>query len=737
MFVEVGPQAVLTGLTGQILAGQPHVAVASDVKSRPGLVQLAHLLGQLLVAGVPARLDRLYQGRGVRVFDLAKLGSDTGKRKPPATAWVVNGVRSRPINGPEPRLLGHPLPEGAKDAPPKLQPAPTIAAGAAPQPILSRLSSPSIASSTPRPMMNNTEITPALPTPSANGHPPPPEGVAQVMMRFQDVMARFLETQRSVMLGFLGTPGGSQAPSPIGPVAYPLNGNGHPTPAVANRLPTEGLIPRSVPVPPASTVKGSLTDASTVSPPPEANGKHDPPAPITTAKPAAGPLERDGLLARLLELISDRTGYPKEALSIDLDLEADLGIDSIKRVEILGALAESIEAGADGKQPNLEMEKLSVIKTLRGIADYVMETLAEPISLPSANGTPKSALAPAAQTLHAGARQGEIQRLVVRLIDYPLPLRPRFSPPTGTILLTDDQQGTARELADRLSELDIKTALVRMATSSEAKGEGVFAADLTDPNAVTDLLGRVREKCGSVSGLIHLIPLMEPPEAETPEQRMRREVKSLYLLTRGLETEIREAGKAGSAVLLAVTAMGGKMGFGDLPDNFFAGHGGVAGFTKCLGYEWPEVTVRVVDVDGETPATHLAEHLLGELGDPDGPFEVGRAGDRRVAWQVEPGPLEKESQAVELGPDSTVLITGGARGITAKVALELATRYKSRLVLVGSSPAPADEPADTAGLTTAAELKAAIMNAATGGKARRGRGDIQAAPQGSRNACES
>ena len=30
VFVEVGPQAVLTGLDGQMLAGKPHLAVASD-----------------------------------------------------------------------------------------------------------------------------------------------------------------------------------------------------------------------------------------------------------------------------------------------------------------------------------------------------------------------------------------------------------------------------------------------------------------------------------------------------------------------------------------------------------------------------------------------------------------------------------------------------------------------------------------------------------------------------------
>src|SRR6185295_16017601 len=102
------------------------------------------------------------------------------------------------------------------------------------------------------------------------------------------------------------------------------------------------------------------------------------------------------------------------------------------------------------------------------------------------------------------------------------------------------------------------------------------------------------------------LPLAEPPEGETDERRMQREVKSLYLLARGLEADLRDAGKAGSASLLAVTAMGVTMGFGgDLPDDFFPGHGGIAGFAKCLGYEWPEVAVRIVDVDGSTPAPRM------------------------------------------------------------------------------------------------------------------------------------
>jgi acyl transferase domain-containing protein/NAD(P)H-dependent flavin oxidoreductase YrpB (nitropropane dioxygenase family)/acyl carrier protein len=694
VFVEVGPQAVLTGLASQTLAGKPHLAVASDQKGRPGLVQLAHLLGQLLAAGIPANLDRLYRGRDVQPFELAKLGPDTGRPNHPPTAWVVNGVRSRPLNGPEPRLLGQPLPGGsevrkAASSPPKpLAPSAPARGAEAPRP---PVPSPSAVPVIPRVSMHTTD---AHPTPSANGHAHPPrlapDGAAAVMLRFQDVMAKFLDTQRSVMLGFLGAGGTLPAPSANGHAVFPaMNGNGqangHAGPTVLpNRMAAVEPVPAAKPA----------------APPPEANGKHAA-AEAAPAMPAPA-LDRDTLLARLLDLVSERTGYPKEALSIDLDLEADLGVDSIKRVEILGALAEQIEAGADGKPPALEMEKLSVIKTLRGIADYVGTALAETATpAPSAKGSPKPAAAESAKALHPGARQGDVQRLVVKLIDAPLPVRPSFRPPSGTILITDDRQGTARELADRLADLDVKTALIQM---GDAAGDG-FAADLTDPAAVADLIARVRAKCGAVSGLIHLLPLAEPPAGETPERRMRREVKSLYLLARGLEADLADGG-----VLLAVTGMGGTMGFGDeLPVNFSAGHGGVAGFTKCLGYEWPDATVRVVDVDPETPAPRLAEALLAELGDPDGPFEVGRDGDRRVTWEVDPGPLDKDSPAVELGPNDTILIAGGARGITAKIAAELARRFKPKLVLVGSSPLPADEPTDTAGLTSAAELKAALM----------------------------
>ena len=65
----------------------------------------------------------------------------------------------------------------------------------------------------------------------------------------------------------------------------------------------------------------------------------------------------------LLEIVADKTGYPTDMLEMDMDLEADLGIDSIKRVEILGTLQE--------KLPDLQVQadELAECRTLGEILE--------------------------------------------------------------------------------------------------------------------------------------------------------------------------------------------------------------------------------------------------------------------------------------------------------------------------------------------------------------------------------
>jgi len=68
----------------------------------------------------------------------------------------------------------------------------------------------------------------------------------------------------------------------------------------------------------------------------------------------------------LLDIVSRLTGYPMEMLALDMDIEADLGIDSIKRVEILSTLEEKIPG-----LPPVPPELMGTLKTLAQIVDYL------------------------------------------------------------------------------------------------------------------------------------------------------------------------------------------------------------------------------------------------------------------------------------------------------------------------------------------------------------------------------
>ena len=86
-----------------------------------------------------------------------------------------------------------------------------------------------------------------------------------------------------------------------------------------------------------------------------------------------------------------RTGYPTDMLDPDLDVEADLSIDSIKRMEILAELADEIGLSDDGSLDQLEdlVEDLAKNKTLRSIVGFLVGHADQLTSRAAAGGRPR------------------------------------------------------------------------------------------------------------------------------------------------------------------------------------------------------------------------------------------------------------------------------------------------------------------------------------------------------------
>ncbi len=135
--------------------------------------------------------------------------------------------------------------------------------------------------------------------------------------------------------------------------------------------------------------------------------------------------------------------------------------------------------------------------------------------------------------------------------------------------------------------------------------------------------------------------------------------------------------------------------------------GALAGFLKTVAHEWPDVRVKAVDLS-EVSAAEMAGQLLEELFAADGLVEVGYRGSQRTRLTLAPAPLAGRPDAPLLDGEAVVLITGGARGITARVAQSLGEHHRPTLVLVGRTPVEDESPA-TARLTELADLRKALI----------------------------
>ncbi|MFO1372800.1 MAG: SDR family NAD(P)-dependent oxidoreductase [Candidatus Competibacteraceae bacterium] len=667
LFLEVGPKDVLTRLTRQILGSQPHLAVAVDAGSG-GLTGLLHALAALLAQQTPLDIGQLFHSRRVAVLDLERLVETTRPAPPSPQTWRVSGGYARRLDE---------LPTSGRLSP---LTAATVNAIEPKSPVIKSSSSSAYSvSSVGVPMSPPIEPIPGL------GSVPAPAPVAwavdQALVGYQDTMRQFLRVQEQVMLAYFAT------------------SRDEPAPTFAPSMPT--LLQPAAPPPmlaPAAPVQAMPLPTPATPPTPE-------PAPIPVAAPVA-PMSGQAavsqaldLKALLLKIVSERTGYPEDMVALDQDIEADLGIDSIKRVEILGLFRRSLpEAFAQGLRS--EMEEVARLPTFQEILDFVQRWISRQIGVET--NLVQENLRPfdrAEAGIHASA---SLPRHLLQAQPEPIPEGVAEPLPPGLYLLTADELGVADRLSQRLRQAGVQPLLL----PDEV---------LRDEEHVHSWLGR-RDSALAVRAVIHLLPLGRSPLTpgtpfSTWQERLEQEVTALFPLLRLSQPELSRRGQ-----VLTASGMGGgfgrdyRLGDSGLSAGFPAA-AGLVGLVNTLNLEWnPDgkadgFHARAVDLDPATQPEALAEALFQELTWPGGHREIGYPGGIRTAFHPVAAPLPISSAPLrQPDADWVILATGGARGITAEVLYELAP-YRPTLVLVGRTSLAEEEPQALRGLETAAALR--------------------------------
>ncbi len=329
---------------------------------------------------------------------------------------------------------------------------------------------------------------------------------------------------------------------------------------------------------------------------------------IDTPVVASSGVDFTELTQTLMEVVSEKTGYPVETLEPDMDMESDLGIDSIKRVEILGAM-QALYPGL----PKLKPEELAELRTLAQIVDHIGVKLgATPVPIPE-EATIVNPPVPEAP---------RVGRSAVRLKALPLPDLLEAHLPAGFIaLLTNDGTPATARLASALTERNWRVVVMNFPqTAVNAFNKlpvhipQVTLPDLFEANLAL-VLKNIETEYGQVGAFIHLNPYSEPAPDMPFVEAEKAIVKEVFLLAKHLKDSLSAAASAGRSYFMTVARLDGEFGLGS--GSFGAISGGLFGLTKTLSHEWPSVYCRALDLVPHIDPDKVAQYILAELQDPN------------------------------------------------------------------------------------------------------------------------
>jgi NAD(P)-dependent dehydrogenase (short-subunit alcohol dehydrogenase family)/acyl carrier protein len=373
----------------------------------------------------------------------------------------------------------------------------------------------------------------------------------------------------------------------------------------------------------------------------------------------------------LIEVVSELTGYPLETLNLDMNIESDLGIDSIKRVEILSSLEERF--------PNLATfapEEMGTLTTLRQIVERLQPNTESGGEHPSPYPTKIIQFVETSAAIERSILVASTRQLI------PVSATPALA--DKPIYVTEDDTGLSQQVVQAFEARGVSARLL-------SKTADVLPQEV------------------SFGGLVIISP--------TEDILNQHEIGRLFQLARAFVQQLPPKGSTPAPLFATVSRLDGQFGLSGQKLSAPLS-GALAGLAKTARHEWPQVRCQALDVPlGWAPdaAAHalvvtLLDYDLGDL------TEVGLSPElpqgKCHVPELTPAPMsttEAFGQAPPFAENDVVLISGGARGITGACVAHLAGQSCARFLVLGRSPVPEAEPDWLAHRHTPSAMKAAIL----------------------------
>lgn len=342
---------------------------------------------------------------------------------------------------------------------------------------------------------------------------------------------------------------------------------------------------------------------------------------------AGNGVDKEAVQGKILSLLSAKTGYPADMLDTSLDLEADLGIDTVKQAEFISEVREAFDI------PRIDGLKIADFPTIDHIIGFVMEKTRSQ----TAPAAPVSDEKPAED--YVGPEE-EIRLFETSLVSVGNPQSISL-PNADEVLVLGGPEQLSQRIADSLSTL----------------GYG----------SVKTILGPLsqQEVNAKKIGVVNL-------QALNPEPKSLTETFQLFL-------DCATTFENGPAFFVSVVSEDGAFGF-DHPSE--TGHvaGAVAGATKSFAREYPDTLVRLLDVHPNLSPADTATVIQRSLTEAF-PVEtaVGKSMELRSVRLV-PSVESSENTGIKTG--EVILVSGGAKGITAECLRRLAEQNPLTVIIL-------------------------------------------------------